>query len=176
MRGHRNPPQKTWKGFSPVWTLKWKIVMVRSVRNAEVSQLAALYCIHNHNTLLWTGKHFSEIENESETRSEIMGKTSAKLPMLSHDAVTHNGWHLLNFPVGSFRLFPPAWCHGESHLICQWEVWLHRKGKQNALFSSVGELQPCLMCRKLKFDEVNLAKKKLFREMLTEWDGSKQEQ
>lgn len=47
-----------------------------------------------------------------------------------------------------------------------------KKGKQNAVFSSVGELQPCLMCRKLKFDEVNLAKTKLFWEMLTEWDSS----
>lgn len=32
---------KPWTWVSPVWTLKWKIVMVRSVRNAEVPQWAA---------------------------------------------------------------------------------------------------------------------------------------
>lgn len=54
------------------------------------------------------GGTFSEIENESEMRSEIVGKSTVKLKRLSHDSVTHNGWYLVNLPVGSFRLFPRA--------------------------------------------------------------------
>lgn len=63
-----------------------------------------------HSSLLWTGEQtFVEIENKSETRSEIMGSSKVKLPRLSHESVSHSDFDLLtkSLSCGEFQVIFP---------------------------------------------------------------------
>lgn len=53
---------------------------------------------------------------------------------------------------------------------------LHQNKKLSSMFSSVRELQLCLMCRELKLFEVSREEKPLCGEMLPEWDSSEWKQ